>query len=309
MAEVWIMGEMIVDNIKRKTQVLGIDIGGTSAKYGYISSSGEITDKSHFDTSSIKSIEEFLEALYEVISLGVKEGITSIGISSLGIFDESGMCLGGVENLSFLQGVNLKECIETQFPSVTCQIINDGVAAAMGEYWLGEGQDCKNFICMTLGTGIGGAIVVDGTPLLGSHFQSGEIGYTNYRSESDYLELEYSTKGVLEKAAHLLGISEMGGLEFVERVKKEDSVCTKLFDEWMEQIATMLANSILLLDPEKIILGGGISGQKEWICDALNMKLQMRLPEAFRGKALVRWAKNGNDAGLLGAAQAFHNHR
>lgn len=286
---------------------LAIDIGGTSVKYGEVSYIGDISNKSSFEVNQMNSLEELLEMLHKVVMSYVEQGIIQVGISSLGIFDKVGKCLGGVENMPFLEQVNLTEEIMSWDSQIQCHIMNDGVAAAMGEYWFGEGKGCQNFICITLGTGIGGAIVLEGKPLLGSHFQSGEIGYSNYQSDTDYLELSYSTKGILEEAARRMNLQEIDGFTFVEKVKGNDPICRALFQEWMEALAKVLANSVLLLDPEKVIIGGGISVQKEWICDALNKKLQSHLPYSFREKVIVCAAKHGNDAGLLGAVTVFLN--
>lgn len=286
-------------------QVLAFDIGGTSAKYAYISHKGEVTNKSKFSTNTITDVNQFFGAMRMVIEEGINQGIEKVGISSLGIFDETGLCLGGVENLPFLEQVNIVEQVTTWFPALECHITNDGMAAAMGEYWLGEGQGCNNFICITLGTGIGGAIVINGMPLLGSHFQSGEIGYTNYQSDEEYLEMRYSTKKIMAEAARRMNVEKIGGIAFVEKVKEGDKICEELFQEWMDVLAQMMANSILLIDPEKIIIGGGVSGEKDWLCNALDEKLQLHLPETFRGKTIIRVAKHGNDAGLLGAVEGY----
>ncbi|MFI3173093.1 MAG: ROK family protein [Eubacteriales bacterium] len=287
-------------------KVLAIDIGGTSVKYAHISQTGEVSNKSSYHTATIATLEEFLEQLRKVVVESVEQGITQIGISSLGLFHEQGMCLGGVENLAYLNGVNLVDQIHRWYPEIEVRIMNDGTAAAMGEYWLGEAKGCNHFICITLGTGIGSAIVINGQPLLGSNYRSGEIGYTNYQTESDYFELQYSTKGVLDRAAKVLQVEAIDGLQFVEYVKKGDPDCVRLFTEWMEALGGMIANTILVLDPEKIIIGGGISGQKEWLCEALYEEVQRKLPPDFRGKNNVVPAKNGNDAGLLGAVASYY---
>ncbi|MFI3212146.1 MAG: ROK family protein [Eubacteriales bacterium] len=284
-------------------QILAIDIGGTSVKYAYISSSGKIENKSSFLTKEMNTIEEFLVPLKEILEKAINSQIYKVGISSLGIFDQSGMCLGGVENLPFLEGNNLKELVSSCDNRIECNILNDGSAAALGEYWLGEGVGCSNFLCITLGTGIGGAIVIDGKPVLGSHFQSGEIGYSDYQSEEDYLEVKCSTIGILREAAKRMQVEEIRGHTFIEYVKQEEPICTALFQHWMKMLGRMIANSMLLLDPEIIIIGGGISAQKEWFCDRLYQQVQLYLPPSFSGKVPIKAAKHGNDAGLLGAAQ------
>ncbi len=289
-------------------KALAIDIGGTSVKYAYVSSKGEIYNKDSFETCNMTSLDVFLTELRKIVEQGITCGIKKVGISSLGIFDAEGMCLGGAENLPVLEGVNLRMEICSWKEEIQCNILNDGVAAAMGEYWLGEAEGCQNFLCITLGTGIGGAIVLEGKPVIGSHFQSGEIGYYNYADETDYMEHSYSTKGILEEAARRMNCSQIDGLTFVEHVKQGDAICSDLFQEWMNALGKMLANYSLLLDPEKIILGGGISGQKEWICDAISHSVQQHLPISFRGKTKVYPAKYGNDAGLLGSVEVFLNN-
>lgn len=288
-------------------QVLAIDIGGTSLKYAYISENGLIYEKENVLTKNLKYFDEFMEVILPVVQKAIEKDIRQIGISSLGIFDNEGLCMGGVENLSFLQNKNISLEIKAKYPQIDCRIINDGVAAAMGEYWLGEGQDCNNFICVTLGTGIGGAIILDGKPVVGSHFQSGEIGYTDYRSENDYMEVHHSTKGILCQAAYALNLEELDGHSFIDYIREENPICIMLFEKWMETLGKMFANYVLLLDPEKIIIGGGISGQKEFICTALYEKMQLHLPQGFGGKTQVKAAMHGNDAGLLGAAEMFFN--
>lgn len=288
-----------------KEQVLAIDIGGTSVKYGVVSPEGEITQKGKFKTGSQMILSDFISNINDVVELAVKQGIKKIGISSLGTFDKTGMCLGGVENLPFLEGINLPNEVKAKFPQMECRIINDGVAAAMGEYRLGEGQNCSSFICVTLGTGIGGAIVIEGKPILGSHFQSGEIGYSDYQGPNEYLEMRYSTKGVLKEAARQMQVQKIGGIEFTDNVKAGEPICSEIFQDWMEVLAKILANAVLLLDPEMIIIGGGISGEKEWICNKFGTELKRKLPAAFGEKICVKVAKNGNDAGLLGATAIF----
>ncbi|MFI3237736.1 MAG: ROK family protein [Lachnospiraceae bacterium] len=286
--------------------VLGIDIGGSSVKCGYVSRSGEIFKKSSFLTAGLTDIAVFMEKLNSIIVPALDDGITQIGISCLGIFDASSKCIGGVENLPFLDGVNLAYEIASLHEGVSVHIMNDGNAAALGEYWMGEGMACPCFLCITLGTGIGSCIVLDGKPLLGSHFQSGEIGYSDYSSEADYFECHYSTVRLLEKAAILLGHDILDGMSFVKLVQEKNELCVKLFNEWLEGLSRIIANAILLIDPEKVIIGGGISAQKGWLCDALSEKVQLHLPESFQEKTSIVPARNGNEAALLGAASVFY---
>lgn len=289
-------------------QALAIDIGGTSVKYGWVDSQGRIEKEGKFLTGETRNLEEFICELESIIIEAVENNIVEIGISSLGVFDAKGQCLGGVENLEFLQGICIPDvlnqflrahCLSELTNEITITIMNDGVAAAMGEYWIGEAKACSNFVCVTLGTGIGGAIVLDGEPLLGKHFHSGEIGYTNYHSEEDYMELKYSTQNVIARA------EKDDGYSFIEAIRNEEEKTVEIFVQWMEELGQFIANTILLIDPEKVIIGGGISVQKEILLPALREAVDKHLPEDFRGEVEICVARNGNQAGLLGAVGQY----
>lgn len=286
-------------------KVLGIDIGGTSVKYGYISRQGEISKPGSFQTSTIKELDGFMELLFQVIALGVQNGLKYVGISSLGIFNTAGICIGGAENLSFLEGMDLPGIIKEKFPNLTITIMNDGNAAAVGEYWLGQGKDCSSFFCLTLGTGVGGSIVIEGKPYLGSHFRCGEIGYSNYKNSDQYFESFFSTRGILKQVEQKMNVKEIDGAFFIEQVIRKNTICLEIWNQWMKELGQLIANIILLLDVDKVIIGGGISVQKELMLPDLRESIDQNLPEMFRGETEICMAQMGNDAGMLGAVAHF----
>ena len=206
----------------QKNLSLSIDIGGTSAKYAYVTADGKLTGKDSFPTSGLKNLDEFYQHLLPVIDKAIACGAVNVGLSCPGFIQSDGLCMGGVENLPYLKGVNIPEFLRQHNPSLKVSIMNDGTAAALGEYWLGSGQGSRVLLCITLGTGIGSALILDGRPYPGSHFQSGEIGYSDYSSSEEYLEINYSTLGILRRASELTG-EQLDGFAFIQRIRDNDA--------------------------------------------------------------------------------------
>ncbi len=282
---------------------LGIDIGGTSAKYGIVDENGQITSKSGFPTGRGMTRAEFQQKFRDVCQWAGEQGAEGVGISCLGFIDSRrGQILSGTENLPFLAGMSKVDMVQGLFPDECTSIYNDCDCAALGERWLGAAEGCADFFCLTLGTGIGGSIVLGGKLITGAHCRAGELGYFRYRNPGDYLEKHYSTQAVLERAGDCLGLESLDGYKFVSLVKEGSQVCRELFDQWMEGLAAEIANIILLLDVEKVIIGGGISQEKDLIITALEAKTAAHLPQAIWETVKIQPARFANDAAVIGAA-------
>ncbi len=285
--------------------IMAIDIGGTAAKFGVVSQSGEISARGQFGTAQIETFDEFFVQLCAVVADAQREGVDKVAISSAGVFDQAGVCTGNVENLPFLSGHNIPALIQAAFPNVQCKIGNDGMAAAMGEYRFGAAQGSPSFICITLGTGIGGAYVLNGKPHLGSHGQSCEIGYFNYKNQSDYYEKKYSTKGILRFLGRKMNLPIISGRVFTRKVQEGAPLYTEAYTEWVDAIGQLLANMVLVVDPVLVVVGGGISREVDLLQPAFANALEQHLPPSFRGKVELKMAQCSNDAGLLGAAAYY----
>lgn len=256
---------------------LSIDIGGTSAKYAYVTADGRLTGKNSFSTSGLKNLDEFYQRLLPVVDEGFACGAVNVGLSCPGFIHSDGLCMGGVENLPYLKGVDIPGFLRQRNPSLKVSIMNDGTAAALGEYWLGSGQGSRVLLCITLGTGIGSALILDGRPYPGSHFQSGEIGYSDYSSSEEYLEIAYSTLGILRRASALTG-SQLDGFAFIQRIRDNDPCCLQLLEDWTAKLGRVLANNILMLDPDRVVIGGGISKQSDILIPLLEKQTNRQLP-------------------------------
>ena len=281
---------------------LGIDIGGMSAKYSIISESGALNEKSSFRTGCDMTREQFVGKLYETVEHALPNQIDGIGICSLGFINtETGEILGGVENLPFLEGMNIRKLLTDRFPNIPVSIQNDVKAVALGEQWLGAGRNCKSFFCITFGTGLGGALVLNGNVVEGTHFRAGEICYLQYQTEHDYFEKKVSTKYLVEQAAKRLEQPEMDGFRFFGLYRADNAVCVDLLNAWAERIGRCIADLTVTLDLEKVIVGGGISDEKDILIPLITRKVNRMLPAQFRNQCAIVAAECANDAGMLGA--------
>lgn len=290
----------------KKRECLGIDIGGTTAKYAIIGEDGSVRNEDFFPTGQKMNRQEFLQELFQVTDRAIEEDVVGIGICSPGILDpRSGSIVGATENLPFLTGMNLKNFLRERYADLPVYINNDAKAAALGERWMGAARGCENYCCITFGTGLGGAFVIDSKLVEGVHFRAGEIGYLNYRGKKDYLEKKVSTGHLMKIAATRLGIDQINGIQFFERIRKKDPICEKILDEWVEELGRFIANILIMLDLEKIIIGGGISNEKEILFPRLNRKVRELMPEQFYDEFEIVMAQCCNHAGMLGAVSVF----
>lgn len=281
---------------------LGIDIGGTAAKCAIISDEGEIVSRSAFDTGIAVSKEKFISSIYHVVDDAIAKKVGGIGICSLGIVNsKTGQIIGAVENMPYLYNMNIRDLILSRYPEIPVFVSNDVKSVARGEQWMGAAKGCRNFFCVALGTGVGAVIVIDSKVIEGVHYRAGEVCYMNYKSPHDYLEKYISTKHVMDIAAVELGVAEIDGFKFFQLVREGVPIAMKILNEWICKIARFVANLIVILDVEKVIIGGGISSEKNILIPRIAEAVEQMLPAAFRGETIIEGAKCANDAGVLGA--------
>lgn len=285
-------------------EFLAIDIGGTTLKYALVRADGSIQPLGSLPTGAAMTRAELAQSLHKILNDPQTRSIRGIGISSLGIVDpQRGMVCTGVENLPALQGFCPRSFFdEAGFAQPVC-IVNDASAAALGEHWLGAAQGLDNFLCVAFGTGIGGGLVLNGRPWNGSSFCAGELGYWDYLDDRHYWELEDSAIALIRKAQTQSGCPDLTGEAFFERLRLQDPLCCDLFESWAQKAGRIFANITLLLDLQAILVGGGISAQKEILTPALQACMDRCLPPHSRGRCKVSSALLGNRAALLGAVR------
>lgn len=287
---------------------IGLDIGGTKIKYGIVNDSGEVINKFEMPTEADKGVSNLIYKVINIIELLLNENkeINGIGISTAGIVDSNkGVIIYANDNLPGYTNTKLKEILEKKF-NIQAIVNNDVNSAAMAEHWIGAGKNIKTFFCMTIGTGIGGAIVMDGKIYKGTNFRAAEIGYLNKRGNEECYESKASTSALIKKVKEELYIkNNIDGLSIFESVKSGELDYVKIFNEWIDEICKGIANIICLFDPGLIVIGGGVSKQKEFLINSINQNLNKYLPDEFLKNTVIKAAQCENNAGMIGAIYEF----
>lgn len=283
-------------------KIAALDIGGTSIKSGvWVNKSvQEIREQ---DTNAKNGGCYVMERAKEI--LHSYSGFDAIGISTAGQVDSvKGQIRYANENIPGYTGMQVKEILEKEF-SVPVAVENDVNAAAIGEAKFGAGKDQKDFLCITYGTGVGGAIAMDGRVYTGSAFSAGEFGGIIVHPEARKPGEPFS--GCYEKYASTTALVRMAqeydktldsGRKIFSRI--DESEIQALVGGWIDEIVYGLVSVIHIFNPSCIVMGGGVMAQP-YIIRQVKEKTQAQIMDSFRNVEL-RQAELGNQAGLLGAA-------
>lgn len=289
--------------------VLAIDIGGTSIKLCLVNEKGLTSNFREIDSEAMKGGPYLVENLMKVIEAHYS-GFEAIGISTASQVDsEKGTIIYANDNFPGYQGMNLKELFETRF-NVPVKVENDVNAAANGEKFFGAGKDFNDFLCLTYGTGIGGAIVIGSTIYKGLNGIAAEVGHLvlhpggvkcNCGCYGCY-EM-YGSTTALVKQAMKVDASYSNGRKIFEGLDAGDQRLEAVLENWVLEIATGLVSLTHIFNPPAIIIGGGIMEQERLI-HMVRDKVQELIIDSFKDVQIMK-ASLGNKAGLLGAA-AIH---
>lgn len=280
-----------------------LDIGGTSIKSGMLKGGSLVKLREH-DTDAAKGGVFVAERAKEIIRM--YGDVDGIGISTAGQVDfEQGMIRYANSNIPGYTGMRLREIMEAEF-RVPVVVENDVNAAALGEACYGAGAGLHEFCCLTYGTGVGGAIVLDGSVYRGSTFSAGEVGAMIVHPE-DRNAIEDMYSGCYEKYASVTAL-----VQKVTRIDKTMDSGRKIFealgqkeikaavDSWIGEVAVGLVSLIHIMNPACIILGGGIMEQ-DYVLQQVKEHVIKNVMESFRHVVITK-AQLGNQAGLYGAA-------
>ena len=291
-----------------------IDIGGTSIKYGVLSEKGEIfidgtvstkvTEKENFILSDVKKL------IRNILDEYRNYEIKGICVSTAGVVNpEKGEIAYAGPTIPKYTGTKIKEELEKEF-SISCEVENDVNCAGLGEYWKGAGKGSNSMVCLTIGTGIGGSVILDGKLLNGIGYTAGEIGYMDVNGS--YIQNIASSKYLVEKVQkekeEKEGITDaITGVDIFELAKKGDEICIAGINEIISNLAVGVRNIIYLLNPEVIVIGGGITAQKEYLEEKIRNEVNDGMISDMFRKTRIELAQQGNQAGLLGALYNFLN--
>lgn len=287
-----------------------IDIGGTNIKYGVLNEEGNVLFDGSRKTSVYEDGNDILEDIDNIICNLINEyQVEGVGVSTAGVVDdENGTIIHAGKTIPGYIGTDIKGFIEEKF-SLKCEVENDVNSAALGEAFLGSGKGYKSIFCMTVGTGIGGAIVLNNDIVRGASKSAGEVGYINVNRKP--IQEIASTKILVENVAKRKNIktSDINGRIVFEEGKRGDSICSEEIDKLVDNLTELISSVVYFLNPEVIILGGGIMEQKEFLESKINTSLKVKLPKAFFESTKIEFAKLGNRAGMIGALYNFINKR
>lgn len=284
-----------------------IDIGGTAIKYGVVQS-GEIPEI--IQTDSCKTPEngtKILQKVFDIIEdLKRKYGqAEAVCISSAGIVNsEEGCILEANDDLiPGYTGTKIADHVKEKF-GLPCFVENDVNCAAMAEYYAGAAKGYHSMLMLTIGTGIGGAFIADGKLLKGHTYSACEVGYMNME-EGTFEEIAATSALVARTAKRLRKTTdEISGKWIFEQAQDGNEVCIEEIDRMCDVLAKGISNICYVLNPEIVLLGGGISAQTDWLKPRIEMGMEKYLIPVIRKKTKLDFAKFKNQAGMIGAYYA-----
>lgn len=289
-----------------------IDIGGTSIKYGILRETGIIIEKGNMDTDALKEGGQgIFEKIKYIISKYLKNyEVEGICISTAGMVDpKDGKILFALEHLiPGYTGMEIKKEVEKEF-NIRCEVENDVNCAGLGEMWLGAGKGASSSVCLTIGTGIGGCIIINNELIHGFSNSTGEIGYMKINGE-DFQNVA-STTSLVKRVARLKNIAEenINGKMIFDMAKNKDQDCLKEIDYMIKSLAIGIANLSYIINPEVIILGGGIMAQEQFLKPKIEEALRKELIKTIYENTRIEFAKRQNDAGMIGALYNLLNKK
>ncbi len=303
--------------------VFGIDVGGTTVKMGFLDLEGNIIDKWEIPTRKENNGEKILPDVADSINNYLKEKniskneVSGIGVGVPGPVDDDGVIHVAV-NLGWGE-FNVNETIE-KLTSIKTMTGNDANVAALGEMWKGGGVGCNNMIMVTLGTGVGGGVVIKGKMLAGTTGAGGEIGHIHLK-DGETRTCGCGGHGCLEQYASATGIAYTASVMLADwkketvltkadtsakavfdGVKAGDELCIQIARAFGEDLGKGLAMVASTVNPDAFVIGGGVSKAGEIIFDFIRPSFEKYVfPGAKKCKFLL--ATLGNDAGMYGAAK------
>ena len=295
---------------------LGIDIGGTFVKMAVIDEEGTIVSSWKIPTDVRDNGERIPGDIIESARRNLEKGVSGVGIGVPGAVSNDGERVERAVNLGWVD-VALKSTVEEGLgaPAV---LLNDANAAALGEMWKGAAQGTRDFLFVTLGTGVGGALVLDGKLRNGAHASAGEIGHIPVRSHEhricgcgnvNCLETFASANGLVETMRRLLcersdDRDAFTAQDIMGWVSEGDEVACEALKRTVDALGESLAGLLNALDVEEIVIGGGLSHAGKTLLDPLAHVIDRHAFPQIRGGYSLHVAQLGNDAGVLGSAYA-----
>ena len=306
---------------------MGVDVGGTSVKLGLFETEGKLLDKWEIPTRKENHGEQILPDVAASILEKLEERkIRREDVAGVGMGIPAPVDSEGVVQQTANVGWGYKEVtreLSELLDGMRVEAGNDANVAAMGEMWLGAGRGEKNLVMVTLGTGVGGGVIVNGHMIVGQHGAGGEIGHICVNREEEdacgcglhgCLEQYASATGIAKLARKALSgeheetvlHGEPSAKDVFDAVKAGDALATRIADEFGRYLGGALASIAVVADPAVFVIGGGVSKAGPVLISFVEKEFQKRAFFANKDTKIVL-AELGNDAGICGAARLILN--
>lgn len=286
------------------------DIGGTTIKYGMIDEKEQLRSVSETPTDAYLGGTHILETILKITKEFVDiHDIRGVCISTAGMVDSTeGKIVFANSNIPDYSGINFKKAINEKF-CLPCTVENDVYCAGIAEATSGAGKECNPVCCLTIGTGIGGCLVIDGKVYRGFSNSACEVGYMNINN--DWYERQCSVAALSKKVAAAKQMNEgngqviWDGKRILDSAKEGDEICIKALDEMTDLVGKGIANICYVLNPEVVVIGGGIMRQEDYILPRIKAGVQKYLIPQIANVTKIRTAYYSNNAGMMGAYFKF----
>lgn len=303
--------------MKNSPLAIGIDFGGTSVKAGVVRGSEIIDHAPPIATQDFKSPEELLASIVRVAEdlRSRHPDVKAIGIGMPGFVDfETGVVLD-LTNVRGWQNVPVKKLLEEKL-SLPVTADNDANCMAFAEWKLGAGKGYRHLVCAALGTGVGGGIIANGQMIRGAKFGAGEIGqtsidfqgraghYGNLGALEDYVgnrEIARDAKSAYESAGITKDIEDCTPAALAEAARLGDQIAIHCWNMIGRMLATAMMNTCWLLNPEALIIGGGVARAGDLLFTPFREHLLRQLSTPFKASLAILPAAFGHEAGTVGA--------
>ncbi len=289
---------------------VAIDIGGTNIKYGLINEAETLVEAHEMPTEAHKGGPGIMQKVESIVASYLEKGpLAGICISSAGMVDpDKGEIFYAGPQIPNYAGTQFKKVLEEKF-SLPCEIENDVNCAGLAEAMSGSGKGAKIALCLTIGTGIGGCLIVDGQVFHGFSNSACEVGYLHL-PDGAFQDVA-STTALVNYVAELHGeeTEHWNGRRIFKEATEGNKLCIEGIDRMVGYLGQGIANICYVVNPEVVILGGGIMGQEAILRPRIQAALQDALVPSIADKTKLSFAHHQNTAGMFGAYYHFKNRQ
>ena len=287
---------------------LGIDVGGTKIRAGLVREDGHIQRITEVKTEANEGSTQVVRRILSLIGAFTDEEITGIGIGTAGQVGLDGTILSATKTIPGWAGTPLEKII-TQQTNLPAKVVNDVQAMALGELYFGDGEGTEHFLCLALGTGVGGAIVCGGKLFRGASGAAGEMGHLVIHAhgracpcgKKGCLEAYISGTALSDRYTERLGVKK-STTEFFEDARTDQPAARDLLSQFLDDLVCGLASLVTIFNPHRVILGGGLGETLTEYLPEIKNRFSNELSHAAMMPLQLSISKLGGSAMILGAA-------